>query len=68
MNYRSILTAVLVTAITAVSATGAMAQNPSKEHRKPADTGRKAPVHTATPAPKPGFKADTAKKPVKKHL
>ena len=67
MKYRLFFSAMVAIAVTVISATGAMAQQPSKEQRKPfADTSKKPGARPAAPAFKPA-KVDTAKKAGKKH-
>ncbi|WP_147243348.1 hypothetical protein [Chitinophaga flava] len=69
MKYRVFFAAVLATAVTMITASGAMAQHaPSKEQRKQAvDTTRKDGRHSVVSTGKSGPKADTVRKPVKKH-
>ncbi|WP_212003016.1 hypothetical protein [Chitinophaga sp. HK235] len=69
MKYRVFFAGILATAVTMITATGAMAQHaPSKEQRKQAgDTTRKDGRHSVVQAGKGGPKADTVRKPVKKH-
>ncbi|MBC9914423.1 hypothetical protein [Chitinophaga varians] len=68
MKYRVFFAAMLATAVTMITAAGAMAQHaPSKEQRKQVDTARKDNRHAVVPVGKGTPKADTARKPVKKH-
>ncbi|MBS0028203.1 hypothetical protein ACTJJ0_05930 [Chitinophaga sp. 22321] len=67
MKYRLFFATVMAAAVTIISTSGIMAQNSSKEQRKPAvDTSRKPVARPATPA-KPMPKADTTKKAGGKH-
>ncbi|MGN7819204.1 hypothetical protein ACTJJB_03690 [Chitinophaga sp. 22536] len=69
MKYRVFFAAIMATTVTMTTVTGAMAQQaPSKEQRKQAgDTARKDNRHAVVPVGKGGAKADTARKPVRKH-
>ncbi|NML37838.1 hypothetical protein HHL17_11595 [Chitinophaga sp. G-6-1-13] len=68
MKYKVFFAAMMATAVTMTTVTGAMAQHaPSKEQRKQVDTARKDNRHSVVPVSKGGSKADTTRKPVKKH-
>lgn len=67
MKYRLFFATVMAAAVTIISTSGIMAQNPSKEQRKPAmDTSRKPVARPVAPA-KPMPKVDTTKKAGRKH-